>query len=166
MTTALLTVRRVRAAELCVYRQHAGAAVGEGIDWCISSRSSAAPIVTLGLPFLCPAHLQAREGWAMQEVRVGRVRSAFPKGRAGGSRSQEEVTQQGHGIGDLHGTVVIGVGRIQAFRFRRPEEEEVQDGDPVGEVEVAIRVGIAPLERLVRNPGPSRCQLSQSPPPW
>ena len=84
MTTALLTVRRIRAAELFVGRQRAGAAVGEGSD-----RSRASP-----------------EQEVEQRDRVGDVGVTVPvrveRGKAARfACSAEHIVQRAGGVGDV-----------------------------------------------------------------
>ena len=84
MTTALLADRRIRAAELLVGRQHAGAAVGEGPNW--GGPSPEQEIEQVG-----------RVGDIGRVVAV-RVRH----GNAAGSRAaEEEPVERTHGVGDV-----------------------------------------------------------------
>ncbi len=92
MTTALLTVRRIRAAKLFVGRQRAGAAIGEGRD----------------------RRWSPGEQEIEQRRRVGDIDVAVPvrveRGHATGlGRSREEPVESASCVGNVDLAVVVAV---------------------------------------------------------
>jgi len=53
-------------------------------------------------------------------------------------------------VGDLELAVVVRVGSVEARRLVAAREEVCEDGDAVGDVEDATRVGVAADEELER----------------
>ena len=92
MTTTLLTVGQVRAAQCFVGRQHAGAAAGEGLN---RSRPSREQVIEQG----------HRVGDVYRLVPVGVERSDTTHHGA----SLEQPVQGAGGVGDVHPPVVVAV---------------------------------------------------------
>ena len=57
--------------------------------------------------------------------------------------SQEEMPQRVGRIGDVEGSVAVGVGGGLALRSRSSQEEVLQGVGRVGDVDVAVTVGIS-----------------------
>ncbi len=83
---------------------------------------------------------------ATQIVR-GRVRPwrQRPRRRRG-TPSRVKIQKEGHRVGDVDVTIIVGVRCIQAGRRLPILEQEIQKPNGIGDIHLAIAVGIAPEE--------------------
>ncbi len=106
VTTTLLTGLRIRAAELRVGRQHAGAAVGEGLDWRSPSREQ---------------EIEEEHGVADVDVFVP-IR--VERGDATGlGWSREQPVEGALSVGEVDVSVVVAVAAEEgrSFHMQRPD---------------------------------------------
>src|SRR5687767_329405 len=82
---------------------------------------------------VCPGVRAAGEGRGTRRGRVG----------SGG----EEVKEYCHRIGEVDPPVIVRVGGVEARRLRPAVEEMPEDEDGIGDVEGAVPIRFAPVER-------------------
>ena len=83
---------------------------------------------------------------AIERISVGRIHSAVGARSRRLGRTTEEETQQGNGVRNVVGTVVIDVTRIEAARSGRTTEKESQQCDGICNVQRRVTVHITATE--------------------
>ena len=93
-----------------------------------------------------PKSATSRGVLAVERISVGRIHSAVGPRSRRLSGTAEEETQQGNGVRNVVGTIVVDVTRIEATRSGRTTEEEAQQRDGICNVQSRVTVHISATE--------------------